>query len=198
MIEVIRVTNRIFSSNTFIITASYSEAVWLVDIGDIDPVVEFLEKRGKKLKGLFLTHTHFDHIYGSNALTEKYPDVRIYTSGNGEKGLYCERLNLSRYYVFSFVYNYKNVSVIKEGSVIELYPEVNMEVIETPGHDWSCLCFRFNNNLFTGDAYIPGLKVITSFPQSNKKAAAASYRKIGKMLPECNLYPGHETTIRRF
>lgn len=31
------------------------------------------------------------------------------------------------------------------------------DVFFTPGHDESCLCNEVDENLFTGDAYIPGL-----------------------------------------
>ena len=35
--------------------------------------------------------------------------------------------------------------------------------------------------IFTGDAYIPGIKVVTSFPRSNKTQAAASETRIKEL-----------------
>jgi len=63
----------------------------LVDIGDYAEIKEhFLEQYS--LQGVFLTHTHFDHIYGLNELLEDYPDVPVYTNAFGKKGNFIESL----------------------------------------------------------------------------------------------------------
>ena len=46
-----------------------------------------------------------------------------------------------------------------------------LKAIYTPGHDWSCMTYYTDEIIFTGDSYIPNIKVITSFPKSNKEDA---------------------------
>lgn len=42
-------------------------------------------------------------------------------------------------------------------------------VIETPGHCPSCLTYYTDNYIFTGDSYIPNVKVVTKLPYGDKK-----------------------------
>ena len=64
---IVQIVNSIFSSNTYILSHTDSCRVWLIDIGDIEPVIARLLP-GQQIQGVFLTHTHFDHFYGINRL----------------------------------------------------------------------------------------------------------------------------------
>ena len=57
-----RIINSVFTSNTYILT-SEGQSAFLIDIGDVQPVKELLDNDGKVVKAVFLTHTHYDHIY---------------------------------------------------------------------------------------------------------------------------------------
>ena len=58
---IVQIVNSIFSSNTYILSHTDSCRVWLIDIGDIEPVIARLLP-GQQIQGVFLTHTHFDHF----------------------------------------------------------------------------------------------------------------------------------------
>jgi glyoxylase-like metal-dependent hydrolase (beta-lactamase superfamily II) len=56
-----------------------------------------------------------------------------------------------------------------------------------------CLICKIDRYSFTGDSYIPGIKVVTNFPKSNKKDESLSFEKI-LMLKERDdlvICPGH-------
>jgi glyoxylase-like metal-dependent hydrolase (beta-lactamase superfamily II) len=63
----------------------------------------------------------------------------------------------------------------------------------SPGHDRGCLTYRVGEYLFTGDSYIPGVKVIMNFPQSNKQDAEISLERIFEIKGKYNVIicPGH-------
>lgn len=44
----------------------------VVDPGDAGPVVEILEREGLRLRHVLLTHHHFDHVAGTDALRARY------------------------------------------------------------------------------------------------------------------------------
>ena len=56
-----------------------------------------------------------------------------------------------------------NVTVLHENDKVEIFPGIFVEVFETPGHDKSCLTYKVENNVFSGDSYILVLK---SLPHS--------------------------------
>lgn len=81
---IVQIVNSIFSSNTYILSHTDSCRVWLIDIGDIEPVIARLLP-GQQIQGVFLTHTHFDHFYGINRLISLFPDCIVYTSAHGPR-----------------------------------------------------------------------------------------------------------------
>lgn len=186
------IVNRIFTSRTYILSKGGDNRIWLVDCGDIDRVFEMYPD--KIIEGVLLTHTHSDHIYGLNQLIEEYPQVMLFTNEYGYEALISPQRNISRYhteYEDIILSDRSNVDVITEGAVIDVLGE-RCEVFETPGHDPSCLCFRIGGKIFTGDAYIPGVKVFTGFPFSDKQLASNSMERILTLSSGLEIYPGHE------
>lgn len=183
-----QIVNSIFNSNTYIL--SDNENCWLIDVGDIDKICQFVA--GKyELKGVFLTHSHFDHIYGINELYEKFPLCNIYTSAYGYIALRDAKKNLSFYHEQTIEYLEDNIQILKEGDKIEIFSNIYLEVLGTPGHCPSCLTYYTNDYIFTGDSYIPGIKVVTNLPKGNKIQAQESVEKIKELIGIRNICPGH-------
>ena len=194
MVHVDRIENSIFSSNTFVITSDESKDVWLVDCGDVDKVIKMLPE-GRKVAGVFFTHTHFDHIYGINDLVNVFPDCLIYTSEYGAEAIRSSKLNLSRYHESPVEYTGDNLRVLTEGDAVQIYDNLEMYVIETPGHCPSCLSYMTDQWLFSGDSYIPGLNVVTNFPKADKVLAQLSVNKIKGLASNRILFPGHGEVV---
>lgn len=186
-IKIHQIVNSVFTSNTFVLMDKRNNA-YLVDIGDFDPI---LQLGVKEIKGVFLTHAHYDHIYGLRELLERFPNCPIYTSEWGVEALASDKLNFSRYHGDPLIIKCENVKVLSERDRIELFDSITLDVFETPGHNRSCLTFKVGNSIFTGDAYIPGIKVVTTLPNANKMDAEASKERIAAMAQGLDLYPGH-------
>lgn len=192
MVKIARIVNHFFHSNTYILSVEGLDYVWLVDCGDYWRVKRKL--KGKSVKGVLISHTHADHIYGVNKLIEDFPNVLIVTNDFGKNALYDPKLNLTKYHenVPDFLLSQSAIiSVLGEGNRIELFPEIIAEVMETFGHDRSCLSYIIGNYLFTGDSYIPGVKLTAKFPNSNKKDALIQYNRLKEMEGQYIICPGH-------
>ena len=189
-----RIINSIFTSNTYVITDENSNDCWLVDVGDIEPILGMIGSR--EVKGVLISHTHYDHIYGINRLVEHFPECVIYTSQHGKEGLFSDKLNFSRYHCDSLVFQGKYIRILDEGDEVLLFPNVVLKAIYTSGHDWSCMRYYTDDMIFTGDSYIPNLKVITSFPKSNKIEAKISHDRILELSKNRDVYPGHGEYIK--
>ena len=189
LITIKRIENTMFSSNTWVLTASGGEGTWLVDCGDVEPVLPLI---AAPLHGVLLTHAHFDHIYGLNTLLTHYPNATIYTNAWGREMLLDEYKNLSAYHDSPFtVSRQTRISVVDDGDILPLFGGVQARVHATPGHNPSCLTLAVGDNLFTGDAYIPGVKVVTILPEGDKQLAAASIGTIKRLAQGRIICPGH-------
>ena len=180
---------------TYIIYKDGCGKAWLVDIGDIDPVVAFLEWKQLTAEGVFLTHGHFDHIYGINNLSNKYPSCKVYATPYCKDCLASDRLNMSRYHETPITYEGDNVILVKEGDKFKLFDdEPPMQLYETPGHNPSCLTIVMGDVIFTGDAYIPGIEAITQPYRSDKVLAKLSQQRIIKLAKGKRIFSGHQVT----
>lgn len=188
------IVNKIYNSITYILPVGDTHDCWLVDCGDVEKVIE----QGWRVRGVLLTHAHFDHIYGLNKLVETFPDALVYTNEAGALGLQNPKWNFSKYHteVENFVFSKPdNVRVIEcEGKISTVSSQFlsEVEVLFTPGHEPSCLTYRIGDCLYTGDAYIPGVKTVVTFPRSNKQQAAESLERLKKLeASRLKIMPGH-------
>ena len=195
MIHIERIINSIFESNTFVISCDGSNDIWLVDVGDTQKVLDILPTDAY-VRGVLLTHTHFDHTYGINALHKAYPDCRVFTAEYGKVALYDEKKNFSKYHEAPFVYEGTDVVVLKEGDKMDLYPGVFITAYETPGHCPSCLTYVLGNWIFTGDAYIPDVKVVTKLPGGDRTLAKQSLARIMDLAEGKTVCAGHGAIIK--
>lgn len=193
MIQIKEFVNRIFFSKTYILYREGERQAWLVDIGDVIPVVSFLKEKGMMVKGVFLTHAHFDHIYGLPALVDHYPDCKVYVTEYAKIALASDKLNLSRYHECPIKYERNNVEVVHEWEKMKLYEgESDIQFYDTPGHDPGCLTLVLGDYIFTGDAYIPGVKVVTNLPKGDKALAEFSLKRIIRLAEGRIVLPGHQ------
>lgn len=191
--QVNRLVNSFYTSNTYLISDAAGEGVWLVDCGDYASQVKTLLD-GRKVIGVLLTHTHSDHIYGLVDLLEDFPLAKVFTNDFGIAALGDARLNLSHYHSEVpdlSIKNVKNVISVDEGMEIPLFEDLSASVLATPGHDKSCLSYRIGCHLFTGDSYIPGERLVASFPNSDRTLAKESYNRLLELSKKHIVCPGH-------
>lgn len=189
MLQIDHIVNSIFTSITWLLSVPDNDNVWLVDCGDCDKIVRRIE--GRKIAGVLLTHAHFDHIYGLPELLEIFPQCKVFSNEIGRATLGDVRKNMSLYHETPVSVEGNRVSLCEDGSNIPLFDGVLAKVFATPGHHPSCLSFMVDDYFFTGDAFIPGIKVVTNMPGGNKAQAKESVELIERMKMGMQICPGH-------
>ena len=168
---------------------------------------------------VLLTHVHFDHISGLNELLKVSPSAKVYTNGFGRDALLDPRKNMSFYHGDSFVFAHPESIVVLQETTDYPLPDVSqlserpldsdvqksiviangtvahpiypVSYYLTPGHNPSCVTWVVGDAVFSGDAYIPGVRTVTKLPYGNKADAVRSEQLIRHLVKSRNLYPGH-------
>ena len=190
MLDVTSAVGDEMDSVVYALTDSNSNDYYLIDIGDFD-AAQTLLPREANVRGVFITHGHHDHIFGLNKLKATYPACVVYASKECARMLASAKANLSYYVEMPFEYN-GPVVVLHDGDQIQLFDGITLIALATPGHHSSCMSFAVANYLFTGDSYIPNVKVVTNLPGGNKKQAQDSVAKLLELAGSKILCPGHE------
>lgn len=175
-----------YNVNSIFNSISYRVGNILIDPGD--------EWEGfENVAAVLLTHAHFDHIYGLNRVVELNPNVMVYTNAAGQDALFSDKLNMSRYHEvpFSFQYEDKILNVENEEE-INTCVGLTARAYYTPGHNPSCITWVIGDCIFTGDSYIPGIKIVTNLPFGDKVFAANSEEFIKQLSIGRQIFPGHK------
>lgn len=146
---------------------------------------KLLESRGLRLRAIYCTHGHGDHISAAPTLAEKY-DVPWYL--NSEDNVLISWSNgLLKYFGLPLIEgNYRQPSDLESGE-IEILPGVIVEVIETPGHTPGGVSYYFPDFgvLLTGDTLFRDGFGRYDFPGGDANAIMQSISKLYEMnLPD--------------
>jgi hydroxyacylglutathione hydrolase len=184
--------NSILSSNTYILSLDGDSSVWIIDPGDAKVILEWVLNRNKHIKGILVTHSHYDHIYGINELLLLNSKIKVYSSFYAKEGMMSDKLNGSKYHENPYVVDGSSIEVISDGDRIMLWPDFYLDILETLGHSRDCLSFYIKENLFTGDALIPDHKVVTKMKFGDAELAEKSLKIIfDKFDLITRVWPGH-------
>ena len=190
MLEVTGFVNSRFGSNTFILSHPKYDGVWVVDPGDTEPVLEWLQNHQKtSVTGILLTHSHFDHIYGMNEIVSHFPECVVYIANEyGLDALHNPKINGSKYTEEGPIEIAENAKVEYYCDTMQLWDGVVMKTINTPGHSDDSQCLLVDGRLFTGDTLIKDVRTVT-------KLKGGSVEKLEKSMKIIAALKGHNLRV---
>lgn len=163
----------------------------LIDPADSqDEISRMIDESGCKLKGILLTHGHFDHIMAADAVRDKY-GVKVYASCDEKNTLEQPHINLGEAYGLKL--SVKADVWHKDGEILKL-AGFDIEALHTPGHTegGSCYYIREIGVIFSGDTLFCGSVGRTDFPGGSMSEIVRSIKEKVMVLPDdTKVYPGH-------
>lgn len=193
-IRILSHVNKIFSSVSYVVFSNISKDCWIIDIGDFESLNKLIGDYNPK--AVFLTHSHYDHIYGLNDICKIYPSIPVHTNANGMCLLKDSCNNLSGYFGSPFIFNsLSSISCVEDRENITFNGNLDIKAVFTPGHNPSCITWIVGDAIFTGDSYIPGFKTLTKLPGGDRQQAIKSERPIQQISKGKTIYPGHKVNI---
>ena len=180
-------------TNCYIIFDQKSKETMVIDpAGDVDKIVEIINVLQGKLKYIFLTHCHGDHIAGVTELKSKLGG-KVLIHRDDSEGLNNKRINLTEFMNGLPEIEIDADSRLDDGDLIHL-GDLEFRVIHTPGHTkgGASLYLESQKLLFSGDTLFRGTWGRTDLPTSDFNQIMESITKKLMVLPDDTIvYPGH-------
>jgi hydroxyacylglutathione hydrolase len=147
-------------------------SVWVVDPGDAQPVLDFLQHSHLTLAGILITHHHADHSGGISELIHAAGQVPVWGSVNSPVPTLTHR--------------------VKQGDHI-ISGALNLSVIEIPGHTLDHIAYYGHDALFCGDTlFSAGCGRVF---EGTDEQMYASLNKLAQLPDQTQLFCGHEYTL---
>ena len=151
------------------------EKAIVIDPGQAEPVIKYLENNNITCSHIIITHHHFDHTGGIKSLQERFPNAKTHGPNLESINIDCENIASKRsLYLSNF--------------------DKPWNVITTPGHTLDHLCYLYDNHLFCGDTLFSiGCGKIL---EGTMEQMFNSLEKIYTLPDNTVVYPAHEYTLK--
>lgn len=202
--QVNTINGPVSNTNTYVIYNKNKDAV-IVDICDCRQVSEFIERCGLHVRLIYLTHEHWDHIYGLEELRSKYQAL-VFCSEACSAGIQKKELNLSKFIkIISFFKDDMETDIIpftaqKADLCFDRYFKgdilgTDCEFFELKGHSEGSSCLLMENMIFSGDTLLEKVEDIFRMPGSSReefyKVTVPLLDRISKKGKKVIIMPGH-------
>ena len=133
-------------ANCYTVYDTDSKNCLIIDLGgDFSKILSQASSLGLTVRGVILTHGHFDHVMGAVECGKfKIP---VYISSEDAKML-SSKTNMAEYFGFGEL-SFNADHVLSEG--INQIGGISFNVIKTPGHTSGSICILIEDVLFSGD-----------------------------------------------
>ena len=175
--------------NAYLVIDRVSRDAAMVDPGeDGDRLIEAVEQANVRLRAIWLTHAHFDHVGAVRALRTRF-DVPVFLH---EKDV--PMFEAGPFQAASWGLPFEGDEVpaerFTEGQGLRL-GELSFTVMHTPGHSPGHVTLHGHGISLVGDCLFAGSIGRTDLPMADGPAMARSLERIMALPPETRVLPGH-------
>lgn len=196
-------------TNCYLVYDAVTKDAALIDVGGpVDSLIANISKEDLKLKYIFATHMHMDHIEGVPHLQDQFPNALLCYNQQEYEDFHIFREWMSQHSPtlvsemksspeFSKWLEY-DLSIFKmpdihlEGNQTYELGNLRLRTLVTPGHSRGSICFHVGDVLFTGDVLFYRRVGRTDLLGGSKDDIIQSVRKLYAEFPDSTrVYPGH-------
>ena len=162
---------------------------------DASYIISILDKLCVRLKVIYLTHCHGDHIAALEGVYDKFkPNVKILIHENDKEGIF-DSIKNCKYIIGvpNFIHlSVDDINTVKDKDIINV-GNVLLEVIHTPGHTSgsTMLYFKDWDIILSGDTIFSDCHGRTDLKSGSKEDMKKSLDKIFSIFSNEKVYSGH-------
>ena len=181
------IQNSVMGNNSYILINKFF--CFIVDPSwNTDKLISFIESEKLILKGIILTHLHYDHVGDTKKLLYNFDNVKIIVSTLGKE---IVENTSNRIFINDKDFKNNNFMYVEDEEVIE---NGLIKFLQTPGHSQCSMCITFENRILTGDHIFVDEVGRTDLEYSNPKVMGISIKKFKDYVDKNRIhdvYPGH-------
>ena len=161
---------------SYIIIDEENQVACVIDPGEAEPIIDFVENKKIRLKYILNTHHHYDHVGGNIELQKKY-NTNIIGFKNDKSRI-------------------PGISEVVEDNQIWKGDNLKAKIFHVPGHTSGHIVYHFYREkiIFTGDTLF-SLGCGRIF-EGTYEEMFSSLNKIKKLSKDTEIYCGHEYTLQ--
>lgn len=184
-----------YFTNCYIVFSETTKECIVIDPGgDLEKIIDKIDKRNLIPTYIALTHGHGDHIFAVNSLKTKYNSIKIIAHEDEFEILKDSSKNYSKYLFENREVNILKLDkFLKDNDIINISSDLTFKVIHTPGHTKGSICYYYleKDALFTGDTVFLENIGRTDLYSGNFEELINSLKKISALPDNVIIYPGH-------
>lgn len=176
-------------ANCYLVGSDAGETCVVDPGGEAGRLADIAEERGLRITHVLLTHGHFDHLAGAAELAD-LAGAKVACSSQTAPML-KEPDKYIPFPGFGGVPGREPDILLSEGDSLKV-GDLNIEVVDTPGHSPGDITFAISGHLFCGDLLFKRSVGRTDLPGGDFETLVRSVQKLMDRFPaETPVYPGH-------
>lgn len=161
--------------------------------GDAESIINAIDSMGITLKGILLTHGHFDHVGAVKTIKDKY-NAPIYMSLADEYMVEDPSKNVGAMFGLGNFEGFKADKYVKDSEVLN-FGEFKLTAYSTPGHTPGCVSYLGDNFILSGDTLFKDGIGRYDFPGGDVDVLMGSIERVYMPLEDSiEVLPGHNET----
>ena len=141
---------------------------------NVDKILKTAAQDEMIIKSVFVTHTHFDHVNGVEAIVQA-TDARVFVHDKEAGAVPLEK---------------QSVMAVRGGDEVVLGDQ-KISFLHTPGHTPGSVCFEMEDRLITGDTLFIGGCGRCDLPGGDAEQLHKSLSRLRAMKESLAVYAGH-------
>lgn len=180
----------LIENNMYLVMDEKSHDAVLIDAPqDILELKKVVDELGANVKYILITHGHFDHIMGLNSLKKTLNAPAVICK---DDLAISDNVNeFTRLFGVPDIVPPTYEKFVKDGDVLDV-GDMQIKVIQTPGHTEGGVCYLIGENLFSGDTLFKQSVGRTDLLGGNLEKIRHSVKEVLFKLDEnIKVFPGH-------